>query len=48
MERAVGPEGGRGLDFLNRLAAASGGQSMAAHEVKALADGVRKLLGVTV
>lgn len=40
----VGPEGGHGMDFLKRLAAASGGQSVTAEKVKALADSVTKLL----
>lgn len=40
----VGPEGGAGEDFLRRLAAASGGSAIQAHQVRELASGVQKLL----
>ena len=40
----VGPRGGDGEAFLNRLAKASGGQGVTAAQVKKLADNVQKLL----
>lgn len=40
----TGPEGGAGQAFLARLAAASGGRHLQAHQAQDLADGVQKLL----
>jgi hypothetical protein len=40
----VGPEGGSGQSFLNRLAKASGGQGVTAAKVAQLADNVQRLL----
>lgn len=40
----VGPEGGHGLDFLQRLAAASGGSHTTSAQAKSLASSVQKLL----
>lgn len=40
----VGPEGGSGQAFLNRLAKASGGQGVTAAQVNKLADNVQRLL----
>lgn len=42
----VGPEGGYGMDFLQRLAAASGGSHIQANQVKELAASVQRLLAV--
>ncbi len=40
----VGPEGGSGQTFLNKLAKASGGKGVTAAQVKTLADNVQTLL----
>lgn len=40
----VGPEGGSGRDFLDKLAKASGGQAVKAHQATALADKLHRLL----
>lgn len=40
----IGPENGHGLDFLRRLAAASGGSHVTAAQAKSLAANVQKLL----
>lgn len=40
----IGPEGGPGSDFLRRLAAASGGQSVTAAQARQLAGTVERLL----
>jgi len=40
----VGPEGGDGQKFLQRLAKANGGQSVKSNQAKELADNIQKLL----